>query len=980
MRILGKEESDFTPSTDLLEYQKTYYPEPPTRDATAQPHTVKLGDDQFVQFEFDDDTVWFSSSQNIAELFPDSTIKTRSANKDEVTINIPFELGRDIVQERGGGLKRVLLKIVRVFVRKQTPKQTVMELAADLEKQVLATDPGLYSIADDFSLTKFTAPAVPTSEPYLLFIHGTMGSTTKSFGKLADSDTWKAIKTTYGDRVLGFQHKSLTEGPLKNVLDLVNALPKNCKLHVVTASRGGIVGETLSRFYNSVGGVKGFTAQEIALFNNQPAEVNTIALIAAINTSITIEKYIRVAAPAAGTTLVSERLDRWVNLISNLVGLLTGPLYPTIRHLIVAAIEAKNDPSQLPGLQAQQPGSAFIRALNFPGGTQIDNSLVILSGRARYFKKRGLVILAQLFFREDNDFIVNTESMYAGTPRTKSVQFIMDEGREVNHFNYFGNESTVSKFAEALLTIPFGSPIPGFTPRQILLLRDIPSLLAVRASATDTVNVDKLHYINAGPGGTFKPSGDGTIDTTPEDVDKIITKLTETTASNMVLYFHGGLVNARSGMETAERITTLVLKDKKVYPIAFVWETGLLETLGANLKELYQTELFKKLLTKALKIAAKKLGIDIPGAGLSRGSGQMTDADVLKELEKEVPFDNFTVTRNRSVSSSNDLLLLENQLQFEVQIEVDSDREMKELIAAEKTPTEKLNLDQQLIDGDIPGVRSRGLVSTAKMIKALATVIFKTIKRFIQKRDHGLYPTVVEEILREVYVANVGAWFWKQMKDKAAELWLPNTTTVPSNDLSQHAGTYLLRSLQKYGDAIGKDIRLDLVGHSAGSIVVAELLNVLKDYPRLKVRNVLYFAPAITSKLFNEKVIANRNRFEAFRMFTMTDEYEKKDHLLRYVYTRSLLYFISGCLENGGKESDEYVLGLERHMKDEHPYSNVPLLENVRNFLNPQNTTCVMSVTAQGAPDGFQSGSQTHGGFDDAGEITLNSMMFMLNK
>ena len=975
MRILGKEESDFTPSTDLLEYQKTYYPEPPTRDAKIQPHTVTLEDNHFVQFEFDDDTVWFSSSQNIAELFPDSTIRERGTN--EVTVSIPFELGRDIVQERGGGLKRVLLKIVRVFIRKKTPEQTVLELAADLEKQVLGNDPGLYSIGDDFSMTKFTAPATPVTEPYLLFIHGSLSSTLKSFGKLADTDTWRAIKTTYGDRVLGFQHKSVTDGPLKNTLDLVNALPKNCKLHVVTQSHGGVVGEVLSRFYNSVGGVKGFSPQELALFKDQPQDQATIAQIAAINTNITIEKYIRSAAPAAGTTLASDRLDRWLNLFSNLIGLVAGPLYPTIRHLIIAAIEAKNDPAQLPGLQALKSSSPFIRALNFPGGTQIDNSLVIISGRAKFFKKRGLVILTQMFFREDNDFIVNTESMYAGTPRTKSVQFLMDEGREVNHFNYFGNETTLLKFGEALLTVPFGTAIPGFTPRQILLLKDIPSLLALRARATETVNVDKLYYINVGPGGTFKPSGDGTTDTTAEDVDKIISKLKGNTTTNVLLYFHGGLVNAKSGMETAERITSLALKGNKVYPIAFVWETGLVETVGANLKELYQTELFKKILTKALKIAAKKLGINIPGAGLSRGTGQLTDADVLKELEKQVPFENMAVTRSRSANDTNDLLLLESQLQTEVQLEVNSDSEMKELIAAEKTPTEKLNLDPQLIDGDMPGVRTRGLVSTGKLVKALATVIFKTVKRFIQKRDHGFYPTVVEEIFREVYIANIGAWFWKQMKDKAAEMWLPNTTTS-SNDLSQHAGTYLLRSLQDYGDAIGKNIRLDLVGHSAGSIAVAELLNVLKDYPRLEVRNVVYFAPAITSKLFNEKVVANKNRFKSFRMFTMSDEYEKKDHLVPYVYTRSLLYFISGCLENGGKESDEYVLGLARHMKDEPPYSNVPLLESVRNFLTPIAKTCVMSVTAQGEPEGSESASETHGGFDDD-EGTLKSLMFILN-
>jgi pimeloyl-ACP methyl ester carboxylesterase len=261
------------------------------------------------------------------------------------------------------------------------------------------------------------------------------------------------------------------------------------------------------------------------------------------------------------------------------------------------------------------------------------------------------------------------------------------------------------------------------------------------------------------------------------------------------------------------------------------------------------------------------------------------------------------------------------------------------------------------------------------MVKSLATVIYNTVKRMIQKRDHGFYPTIIEEILREIYVANLGAWFWKQMKDKAAEMWLPDTTQVPSADLTQHAGTYLLRSLNKYGDETGQDITVDLVGHSAGSIAVAELMAVVANYPRLKIRHIIYMAPAVTSKLFKEKVIARAGQFKTFRMFTMSDDYETKDMMLGYVYPRSLLYFVSGCLETC---VDEYILGMERYLRDAKPYSEESILKDIRTFLQSSPNMYVYAVTAQDAVDGLKTFSKHHGDFDNDTDGTLKSMMSII--
>lgn len=987
LKIPGRKDVDKTPSTDLLEYRATYYPQPATRDLLDTTAGVTLQDTDFVQFEFDDDTVWFSNSRNINELFPGSVIKERGNALD--TVIIPVELGRDLIQERGGGLKKVFLKVLRIFRRKETPVEAVRDLAADFEAQVLGTEPGLFFIGDDFSLTKFTPPAADDGKPYLLFLHGALSSTVKSFGKMGDTPTWRAIKAKYGNKVLGFQHRSVIDGPLKNVLDLVTGLPNDCKLHVVSQSRGGIVGEALSRFYNSVGGIKGFTPAEIEIFRaaGQQQDIDTIGKIAGLNKKITIEKFIRAAGPGAGTTLASDRLDRWLNLVSNLVGLIAGPLYPALRHFIVAAVNGKNDPGELAGLQALRPDSAFTRAINMPNGTVIDNALVIISGRAKYFKKRALVLITSLFFREDNDFIVDTDSMYAGTPRSKLVQYMMDEGAEVNHFNYFENDSTISKFEAALLTVPFGSPIPGFvaqaiTAHELVNTRAVPAA-AVSRSATEQIIPDKLHYINVGPGGTFAPSGNAAFDTIPKDVDDIISAIRKNGTTNVALYFHGGLVNANNGMDTAIRVTNLIKPANKVYPIAFVWETGLFETILSSLKELHQTELFKKLLVKALKIAAGKLGLEIPDAGgtVSRGIDKLTEDAIRKELQKPIPFEGIkTNTGTRSVNSDQDLTMLEGRLRPEVQAEVNADPELVALIEGEKGPTEILSLNKEIVEKKPGETKSRGIISTARIVAALVKVIYRTVERHIKKRDHGFYPTVVEEILREVFVANTGAWIWKQMKDKAAAMWTPDSNEIAPGDTSQHAGYYLLRALNKYGDEIDKQIAIDLVGHSAGSIAVAESLAAIRSFRRLTIRKVIFMAPAITCKLFHEKVLAVDARFEFFRIFTMSDEYETKDKLASVLYPRSLLYFISGCLEDEGKESDEYVLGLQRHLSDKEPYSNVDILKDIRKFIANVSDTCVYAVTPNGTGAGLQSLSISHGGFDNDFDGTLKSMEHILNK
>ena len=61
----------------------------------------------------------------------------------------------------------------------------------------------------------------------------------------------------------------------------------------------------------------------------------------------------------------------------------------------------------------------------------------------------------------------------------------------------------------------------------------------------------------------------------------------------------------------------------------------------------------------------------------------------------------------------------------------------------------------------------KGIFSAAALVKAAVAITVRVIRRHIQKRDHGFYPSIIEEILREFYIADFGSWLWGQMKQKA---------------------------------------------------------------------------------------------------------------------------------------------------------------------------------------------------------------------
>lgn len=459
-------------SSELLSLSASYTIGGTSR-AAADTHEIALKESDLVEFVFEDNTFWMSNASDVKEIFALPPQQTRGVEDD--VFEIPSGI-RSNEQQRGL-LGDIALKAIKIFSKKDQTKmvqERVRQYAEKLQKEQLNNLSGLYRLDAAFQLQKY-APQ-NSDKPILLFLHGTASSTHSSFGELTNTAAWDFIVKNYGANVLAFQHETLTKSPLLNVLELVKQLPDNCTLHLISHSRGGLVGDVLSRFCVSDEHNIGFSEMELAYLkkcerNDDVQHIKSISEII-LKKNIKIAKFVRVACPASGTTIASERLDYFFNIMMNLIGLAVGsvvnPVYKAFKDLVAAVVDCKDDLSVLPGLEAMNPDSPFLKVLNNPApNALVDGQLMVISGNSQLnLSFKALVIIAtKLFFSSKNDLVVNTASMYNGTKRSLPVQCFFDEQANVDHFHYFSNKKTNDAILSALKSND-GNLVPGFSFQQ----------------------------------------------------------------------------------------------------------------------------------------------------------------------------------------------------------------------------------------------------------------------------------------------------------------------------------------------------------------------------------------------------------------------------------------------------------------------------------------------------------------------------------
>lgn len=356
--------------------------------------------------------------------------------------------------------------------------------------------PGLYSLSATGQLAAPIKTSLPAEEaPFLIFLHGTASSTLGSFGKLFDADPtdkfpqptaeWNQLQNIYRDRLLALEHRTLSLNPAQNALELVRLLPRQAKVHLVSHSRGGLVGELLCRGPLSTKDLTPFAVQnrttDLEILRELGEELR--------DKQLQIERFVRVACPARGTLLASERIDTYFSILLNLIGLIpalrNNPIYEFVQATLIAIVKKRSDPAAIPGLEAMIPTSPFIKLVN-PYGVKVNANLTVIAGDVQSKGVFGLLkdMAINLFFREDNDLVVNTASMYQGLERAGGARFWFDHGPEVNHFSYFSNESSRRRVFAGLTQPEKQLEQVGF---QLLTRQGIPELDrgALRAKQTD---------------------------------------------------------------------------------------------------------------------------------------------------------------------------------------------------------------------------------------------------------------------------------------------------------------------------------------------------------------------------------------------------------------------------------------------------------------------------------------------------------------
>jgi pimeloyl-ACP methyl ester carboxylesterase len=504
--------------------------------------------------------------------------------------------------------------------------------------------------------------------------------------------------------------------------------------------------------------------------------------------------------------------------------------------------------------------------------------------------------------------------------------------------------------------------------------------------------IDKKFYIHTGKDGILE-------DTSDDDVRALVADLKS--ASKLVLHLHGGLIKKSAALEKVERLTP-AYQAAGARPVFMVWESGFLETITNNLNEINKEKIFSIIVRRVLKYGVGKM-LNIEG---SKASGQLPlpkDIEVNTEFNKrlgpdgEVPYNDFRPLALDEVTETErkrfeDSLATDTEFQNEVQAIVDSTRpeeieSTSKGVTARRLKSTSTLISPEVVDelvADAAEKEGKGIFSSAAMILKAGQVLWRVLDRFRHNRDHGLYATVVEEVLREFYVANIGSFVWGAMK-KDTEDTFANVGQQPTR-----AGWFFVQelgALMKHGHRP----EVSVIAHSAGAIYASHLLVHLawaradQKHPLphdFRLKNLVFLAPACTFRLFDRALAAHRQAplFDHFRMFALRDELEAGYWEIPAIYPRSLLYFVSGVVEreNGKGAEDLPLVGMQRYFIHTETYRQ-PEVERVRDLLGAADRRSEVWSEANDG-NGLWSDAVKHGGFDSTEDRkkTIESVQYIL--
>ena len=427
--------------------------------ASGKAIPLDLDDDAIIQFTFSDDTEWIGNALDVQEIYntPLNTSRSGEALVFEAKL-VETSASRGIVSE-------VIIKALHLLKPKAAAiaaEETAAVLAEAYDKKVMP-QPAVFKMDATFQYLPITKVDKQTT-PYLLLIHGTLSNTFAAFSdlRIGANPIWNQLLQEYASGILALEHRTLSVSPIQNAIDFLESVEKGIDLDILSHSRGGLVADILAKC-DRRNQIIGFSDLELGMMLRE--DDSTHKLMVKLNKlaqkkQIQIHKVIRVAAPASGTTILSRRLDHFLNVIMNAMGLAIGAqanvLYTTVRLFLLEVVKQKANPEAMAGLYSMVPDSAFQKMLNY-SANPVESDLYVIAGDAEAggsLVDTLKVILANLFYWKANDLVVDSNRMEQGAPRLNGINYFLSKNAATNHFNYFRNQNTCDAILQAAITPP----------------------------------------------------------------------------------------------------------------------------------------------------------------------------------------------------------------------------------------------------------------------------------------------------------------------------------------------------------------------------------------------------------------------------------------------------------------------------------------------------------------------------------------------
>jgi hypothetical protein len=465
-------------------------------------------------------------------------------------------------------------------------------------------------------------------------------------------------------------------------------------------------------------------------------------------------------------------------------------------------------------------------------------------------------------------------------------------------------------------------------------------------------------------------------------LDQIFEAYRATGRTRLVVYFHGGLVDTAAAVRDAAELAP-AYEASSAFPIFVIWQTGWAEVVDQNLPWIFGERIFQRLVARVSQFVKGKL--EKAASGTSKGLDDLP-LDKLYDIENElkmlsaggVPFSNL---HPQALAAADTLTDVEAaQVRWQIEHDVRLQVHVQEIANARRTDTGAAAragttsaaaaslMDPAVLDEIAPPLEgTRGLASMAMLGKHVVVITASVIRRLAGARDHGIYLTIVEEILRELYVRAAGKFLWDHMKEAVDHAFDAGDTRM---------GRALIRHLRSTLDL--RDHTVTLVGHSAGSIYVCRLLEEIErsGLPDTGKVNVVLLAPACTFDLLERTLTRASHRIGGLRIFGMGDALERRDAIASVAYPASLLYFVSGVLEG---DADTPLAGMQRYFSDRYHSGQFPAIQSARRSAPMQhgNVTIWSPTPAGGA--GVSCDMTSHGGWGAAAQ-TLASVQHIIRE